>query len=108
MQTSRHWKLVAVWLLCSAALLFFLFGVGKWNLQDSIRARGGEHLLLTLDASNFGNAQGRVNDTQALQGTAREINHSLAGLVVDHWFSPWKRCAVRVQRIDDVVVEPVR
>ena len=105
MKDRRTQTLVALWLLLSALLVLFLFGASRWQLEQAIGQRVGEHLLLTLEESLFGNAAGRVNDRKALEGIGAQMNQAMAGLVRERWFSPWKRCAVRALRIDDVVVE---
>jgi len=105
MSSKRLLTLAAVWLLLATVLVVFLFGASQWQLRRDIEQRVGEHLLLTLDESNFGNAEGRVNDDRAIRGVGGQINRAIAGLVGDRWFSPWRECTVRVLGIDGVVVD---
>ena len=51
---ARHGaRLFVGWLLLSALLVTVLFGAGRWFVEENIRERLGEHLLLTLDESLF-------------------------------------------------------
>ena len=102
---TRHRKqLLAVWLLASALLTAVLFLASRMVLEQAIREQLQAHLLLTLDEAQFGNAQDRENDKRALQRMGSELNAALRDMVVTHWYSPQRDCAVQVERIDDVEV----
>jgi hypothetical protein len=102
--SQRSW-LIAIWLLLSALLAVVLFTASK-SLMDTAVARSvQQHLSLALDESLFGSTQDRGNDEESLQRIGRQLNVDLQQLVDTRWFSPLRDCVVRLQRIDNVIIE---
>jgi hypothetical protein len=110
MKTSHQQRLVLVWLLLSALLSAFLLVASQSKIESAVREQIRRHLLLTLDESNFGNTQNKVNDKAALQGIGKQINAAMQNLVRNHWYSARKSCDVRLQTLDGVTIDgtPVR
>jgi hypothetical protein len=102
MQINHRQRLVLTWLLLSAVLTVILFVAGHSMLEDAVRERVRRHLLLTLDESNFGNAQNRANDQDALLRIGQQMNAVLQTMVSSRWYAAEKECVVRIRRIDDV------
>ncbi len=105
MKTRRGVQLFVAWWLLAVLLATSLFIGGQWLLEEKVRERLGEHLLLTLDESHFSNAGGRVNDRSALEKMGREINTGMSDLISGRWYAARKDCTARLLRIDDVVID---
>lgn len=105
MRVRHGARLFIGWLLLAVLLVTGLFLGGQWLMEEKVRERLGEHLLLTLDASHFSNAEGRVNDRSALVTLGRQINTGMDDLVEGRWYAARKECSVRVLRIDDVSID---
>jgi hypothetical protein len=105
MQIEHRQRLILLWLLLSALLAAFLFIASEMVLKENIEEHMKRHLLMTLDESHFGNAQNRSNDREALKRIGQQINGAMQAMVGDHWYSAHKDCVVRLQRIDDVVID---
>lgn len=99
-----------MWLLLSLLLTVFLFSVSQFILEDAVKERVRQHLLLTLDESYFGDARNRLNDQGALKRIGQQMNTAMHNLIGNRWYSAQKNCVVRLQRVDDVVIddEPAR
>lgn len=102
MRLSHRWLVVLLWLAGSALLSSTLLFGHRWLLEREVRQQLQAHLLLTLDEAQFSNAQNRENDRRALLRMGTEINAALRDMVVNHWYSPLRDCAVQLWRIDDV------
>lgn len=105
MHTRHYQRLVLAWLLLSAVLTVFLFAFSQSVIQDAVKHEVKQHLIQALDESLFSNAQNRVNDHKALQKLGQQISATMNRMVTSRWYSSQKDCAVRLQRIDDVVID---
>jgi hypothetical protein len=105
MRISHGQQLALIWLLLSVLLTVFLSWASRASIENAVQDRLKEHLLLTLDESNFGNAQNRANDQKGLQRIGQQINVAMQNLVATRWYSVYKQCKVQLQRIDDVTIE---
>jgi hypothetical protein len=105
MQINHPQRLTFLWLLMSVLLSLALFGASQFLLEGAVKETLRQHLLLTLNESHFGNEQGRLNEREALESIGQQINDALQELVVSRWYSAEKSCAVRLQRVDDVVLD---
>ncbi|MEZ5570810.1 MAG: hypothetical protein R3E64_02210 [Halioglobus sp.] len=105
MQINHRQRLILLWLLLSALLSAYLFTASQSALDAKVKDHVRRHLLLTMDESLFGTTQNRGNDQEGLQRIGEQVNIALQNLVVDRWFSAQRECAVRLQRVDDVIVD---
>jgi hypothetical protein len=110
MQIRHSQRLALIWLLLSILLAIFVFAASQSVLENAVQEQVRRHLALTLDESHFGNAQNGGNDRGALQYIGRQMNIALQNMVLNRWYSAQKNCVVRLQRVDDVVIdeEPAR
>ena len=103
---NRHpLRLFLLWVLLSMLLALFLFSVSQSAVKGVVQDRVRQHLILTLDESHFGDARDRISDQRALQRIGEKINVDMQNLIIDRWFSAQKNCAVRLQRVDDVLID---
>jgi hypothetical protein len=105
MRISHTRRLALIWLLLSIFLAVFVFASSRSVLEDAVQEQVRRHLLLTLDESHFSKASSGASDQAALLRFGQQINTVLQHLVVNRWYSPQKECVVRLQRVDDVIID---
>ena len=105
MRISLSGRLALLWLLLAALLTIVLFGASQLVLDAAVKDQLRRHLVLTMEESLFSDTQSRETDREGLQRIGKQVNLALQNLVTDRWFSVQRECVVRLQRIDDVIID---